>query len=102
MSNKNSNDDDLSLKRYQSQVHVLQSMIPGNAKQGETRQFHIHEIVEITGKDEKEVQRSLYVLEGHKFVAPFPPGDFTSKTWSVTETGIKAAKMLKKSNMTLL
>jgi hypothetical protein len=57
--------------------------------------YQITEIAGSTGSDEKEVQRSLYVLEGHKLVTPIPEGDFTSKTWQITETGVEALKHLK-------
>lgn len=59
-----------------------------------SRQFVITELARSIGSDEKEVQRSLYILEGHKFVTPFPEGDFTSKTWQITETGMRALKHL--------
>jgi len=75
-----------------SQVHVLQKMCEGVRSAAEARQFQINELAELVGTDEKEIQRSLYILEGHKYVTPLPPGDFTSKTWHITDYGIMAAK----------
>lgn len=50
-------------------------------------------IAQLSGlKDEKETQRYLYILEGHKLVAPHPLGDFTSKFWSITKDGVQAVK----------
>lgn len=78
------------------QIEVLRSM----SGSGESRQFEISEIAEMTGlKDEKEVQRVLYILEGQKLVAPFPAGDFTSKRWHITSDGLKALKVITRSRV---
>lgn len=64
------------------------------------RHFDINEIAEMSGlKDEKEVQRYLFILEGQKLVAPFPEGDFTSKTWHITKNGVKALKTIQTSTI---
>ena len=56
-----------------------------------TRSLEISEIAERSGlEDEKEVLRSLYILEGAKFVSPNPVGDFTSKIWRITDDGVRA------------
>ena len=58
-------------------------------------QYHINEISELSGvNDEKEVQRYLFILEGQKLVAPYPAGDFTSRTWHITKRGMKAMKTI--------
>ncbi|NLF26231.1 MAG: hypothetical protein GX589_11325 [Deltaproteobacteria bacterium] len=75
-----------------SQVDVLQKMSEGVRNASEARQFHIDELVELIGSDEREIQRSLYILEGHKYVSPMPAGDFTSKTWHITDFGITAIR----------
>ena len=41
-------------------------------------------------KDNDEVLRALYTLEGRSLVSPEPPGSFTSNVWKITEIGIKA------------
>lgn len=76
------------------QVSVLRYMSKTMENTG-TRQFQIAELAELTGlRDEKEIQRSLYILEGHKFVSPCPEGDFTSKTWQITTDGVEAVKRI--------
>lgn len=78
------------------QLTVLQSMHTEIAPSPKT--YQINEIAEISGlKDEKEVQRYLFILEGQKLVSPQPEGDFTSKNWAITKTGIKALKTISKS-----
>ena len=60
--------------------------------------FKIPEIAELSGiKDERETQRNLYILEGHKLVTPLPPGDLTSKNWQITITGLKTVQQLVQS-----
>jgi hypothetical protein len=55
----------------------------------------LNEITELSGmEDEKETQRYLYILEGHKIVTPKPAGDFTSKFWALTEDGVKTYKQI--------
>jgi len=62
--------------------------------------FKINEIAELSGiKDERETQRYLYILEGHKLVTPLPPGDLTSKNWQITITGLKTVQQLVQSRM---
>lgn len=78
--------------RAVAQVIVLRKMCEGVDSMHNARQFHIQELASVLNSDEREVQRSLYILEGHKFVAPYPAGDFTSKTWQVTEGGLKAVR----------
>ena len=57
----------------------------------------INEIAELSGLvDEKETQRYLYILEGHKLVTPKPAGDFTSKMWALTDDGVKTFKQISK------
>jgi hypothetical protein len=85
-----------------NQVFVLQKMCEGVRAFSEARQFQINELAVLVGSDEKEVQRSLYILEGHKYVSPMPPGDFTSKTWHITEFGLSAIKNLGSSQRAFL
>jgi hypothetical protein len=75
-------------------VIVLKKMCEGVASVQEARRYHVQELAAALGADGDEVERSLYVLEGHKFVAPHPAGDFTSKTWQVTEGGLHAVQNL--------
>lgn len=83
---------------YLKQVNVLK--ILGTNQQGVVRQYRIEEIAELSGlNDEKECQRHLYILEGHKLVAPYPEGDFTSKTWRITQQGISIIRSLTRHAM---
>ncbi len=77
-----------------AQILVLKKMGEGARSVQEARQYQIQELATSLGSDEREVQRSLYILEGHKFVSPYPAGDFTSKTWQITEGGLNAMKNL--------
>ena len=77
---------------YLNQINVLKAL-SAEIKAAHARQYDIATIAELSGvNDEKETQRYLYILEGHKLVAPHPAGDFTSKLWHITEDGIRAIK----------
>jgi len=78
--------------RAVAQIVVLRKMCEGADSVHDARQYHIQELANVLNSDEREVQRSLYLLEGHKFVAPYPAGDFTSKTWQITEGGLNAVR----------
>lgn len=55
----------------------------------------ISEISFTTGiKDNDEVLRALYTLEGKNLVEPEPRGDFTSNVWQITSIGIRALGLL--------
>lgn len=83
---------------YVNQLNVLKSLAPEGAILARPRPYQINEIAELTGlRDEREIQRYLFILEGQKLVAPFPEGDFTSKTWHITKNGMKAVKTLQRS-----
>ena len=57
----------------------------------------INEIAARSGlKDEKEVLRYLFILEGQKLVAPCPDGDFTSKYWKITKDGVEAVRSIER------
>ena len=46
--------------------------------------------VESNTRDNDEILRALYTLEGKSLVSPEPEGVFTSKVWKITEFGVKA------------
>ena len=77
-----------------AQVQVLRKMCEGADSPHQARQYQIQELAAVLGSDEREVQRSLYILEGHKYVAPYPAGDFTSKVWQATEGGLNAIRSM--------
>lgn len=72
-------------------IAVLKSMADGSAQ---SKYLLINEIIERSGLDERDVQRSLYILEGQKLVCPLPEGDFTSKHWQLTTDGTKILKLI--------
>ncbi len=55
----------------------------------------LSEISFTTGiRDNDEVLRALYTLEGKSLVAPEPKGDFTSANWQITANGLKAVEIV--------
>lgn len=80
------------------QVEILRAM---SAEIGDAKQLEIGEIARIAGfNDEREVLRHLYILEGHKWVCPFPKGDLTSRRWHLTGEGQHAARQLSRPPLT--
>ena len=80
---------------YVNQINILKALSAEVKAQSHPKQYDITTIAEMSGvPDEKEAQRYLYILEGHKLVAPHPAGDFTSKLWHITEDGIRAIKTI--------
>lgn len=80
---------------YRNQINVLDVLSKNNLVSAEPKQYQINEIAEMSGlRDEKEIQRYLFILEGQKLVAPYPAGDFTSKTWHITKDGLRAVKTI--------
>lgn len=80
------------------QITILKALYAGS-KQAAALKYErdINEIAEMSGlADEKETQRYLYILEGHKLVTPKPAGDFTSKMWALTDDGVKTFKQISK------
>ena len=80
---------------YVQQINVLRILSEDIVESEVPRQLEINEIAERAGmRDEREVQRYLFILEGQKLVAPHPEGDFTSKTWHITRRGIRAIRTI--------
>jgi hypothetical protein len=79
-----------------SQIQILSALAPASPIGPiEPRRLQINEIAELSGlRDEKETQRFLFILEGQKLVSPFPEGDFTSKTWQITNQGVQTLKQI--------
>lgn len=56
----------------------------------------VNEISQNTGiRDNDEVLRALYTLEGKQLVQPDPAWDFTSNRWKITDVGVRAVEVLK-------
>ncbi len=83
---------------YLNQISVLKTLANDGSINSEgtfTKHWQIFDLVERSGiKDEKEMLRLLYILEGQKLVSPVPPGDFTSKIWSITKDGVRALRSI--------
>lgn len=74
---------------------VLNSMGSEPTQATEASTVEIAEISCSTGiKDNDEILRALYTLEGKNLVSPQPPGDFTSSQWQITEGGKQALRIL--------
>lgn len=57
--------------------------------------YEIAELCEaLSIRDDDDVLRALYNLEGKDLVKPRPEGDLTSHHWEITEIGIRALQML--------
>lgn len=83
---------------YVNQINVLKTLSKDAQPATSPRLFQLNEIAELSGlRDEREVQRYLFILEGQKLVAPHPEGDFTSKTWQITRDGIRALRVIQRS-----
>ena len=97
---KNNNNDTTQTDYLKNQFDVLRFLYSKSSKEKEkiidiTTQFSIDEITEATPiGDDREVLRALYSLEGQKLVTPYPPGDFTSNNWCLTETGKDVAEKI--------
>ncbi len=71
---------ELAILRYFGDRHVVEKLTS-----------EITEISQATGiRDNEEVQRALYLLEGKNLVQPEPAGDLTSNSWKITDVGMKA------------
>jgi len=82
------------------QINILKVLSRQSATTASGGQYHINEIASRSGlNDERETQRCLYILEGQKLVTPLPPGDFTSKTWQITQDGLRALSTIARSTM---
>ena len=80
------------------QISVLKAMRTQAPVDTEPKLLQIEEIAQAAGlNDEREIQRYLFILEGQKLVAPHPAGDFTSRTWQITKTGIRALRTIESS-----
>lgn len=84
---------------FYHQINVLKALSPHRATATEPKALPIDEICELSGvRDEKEIQRYLFILEGQKLVSPQPEGDFTSKMWIITRDGQRVVKRAQLAN----
>ena len=77
----------------QHELQVLQFLCQRGV--AEPNPSHITEISSSTGiRNNDEVRRALYILEGKTLVQPEPAGDLTSNVWKVTTLGARAVDLL--------
>lgn len=73
----------------QLEVGVLRCLVDKNNRPNSTNLTELSEIIASTGmRDQDEILRALYTLEGKGLVSPDPEGDFTSTKWKATENGV--------------
>lgn len=71
------------------ELKILRSLTERRPGGEDTKE--VGEIAILSGiKDNDEVLRALYTLEGKSLVRPEPAGDFTSDYWKITDIGMKA------------
>lgn len=79
------------------EVFVVRSLADKKEKTG----LNLTELQEITSycgnRDQDEVLRALYTLEGKGLVSPDPEGDFTSNNWKMTEAGFGTLEVIEAS-----
>ncbi len=97
------NDNNSSNKRisdsHKNQIKMLRAL-SANVVTAPAKALQITEIAQAIGiNDEREIQRNLFILEGQKLVSPLPAGDFTSRTWSITNEGLRAVKVIENSSV---
>ena len=73
-------------------LRCLTAKSPGTQQASPTE---LSEIAFAAGiKDNDDVLRALYTLEGKSLVEPQPKGDFTSNLWQITNVGFKALEII--------
>lgn len=77
------------------EVAVMRSLVEKKNRPQSTSLVDLSEITAQSGlRDQDEVLRALYTLEGKGLVSPDPVGDFTSTKWRVTDVGAKALEVV--------
>ncbi len=77
------------------EVAVMRALVEKKNRPQSTSLVDLSEITAQSGlRDQDEVLRALYTLEGKGLVAPDPVGDFTSTKWRVTDVGSKALEVV--------
>jgi len=80
------------------EVGVLRCLAEKKTRPNTTDLTELSEIGAATGlRDQDEVLRALYTLEGKGLVSPDPEGDFTSSKWKMTETGMGTLTVIESS-----
>ena len=81
------------------EVTVLRCLSSKQLSPADVNSAEVSEIAYAIGiRDNDEVLRALYTLEGKSLVSPEPEGDFTSNNWQITTLGQKALYLLEASS----
>lgn len=73
----------------QLEVGVLRCLVEKANRPNSSNLSELTEIIQFTSnRDQDEILRALYTLEGKGLVSPDPVGDFTSNKWKATEHGM--------------
>lgn len=79
------------------EVDVIRCLADKKLKSG----HNMTELIEITQstmlRDQDEILRALYTLEGKALVSPEPEGDFTSTKWKITDAGMGTLEVIENS-----
>jgi hypothetical protein len=82
----------------QLEVGVLRCLVEKNNRPNSTNLTELSEIIQSTSvRDQDEILRALYTLEGKGLVSPDPEGDFTSSRWKATEHGVGTMSVIEVS-----
>ncbi len=88
--------DSLRKNIISQQEFAVLSILSQKMSDSSSQTIEINELSTNTGiRDNDEVLRALYTLEGRNFVVPEPPGSFTSNNWKITDAGVKALSVVK-------
>ncbi len=82
----------------QLEVGVLRCLVEKNNRPNSSNLTELTEIIQsTTTRDQDEILRALYTLEGKGLVSPDPVGDFTSTKWKATEHGVGTMSVIEAS-----
>lgn len=77
------------------EVSVMRVLVEKKSRPQSTSLVDLSEIASQSGlRDQDEVLRALYTLEGKGLAVPDPEGDFTSTKWRATDVGVKALEVV--------
>ena len=82
------------------EVDVIRCLADRKNKPVGTFLTELSEITQVTMvRDQDEILRALYTLEGKGLVSPEPEGDFTSTKWKISEAGLGTLEVIEASLM---
>ncbi|HMO16726.1 MAG TPA: hypothetical protein PKA63_02625 [Oligoflexia bacterium] len=80
------------------EVDVLKCLVEKKRRPNSTDLTELGEIISSTNlRDQDEILRALYTLEGKGLVIPDPVGDFTSSKWKATDNGAGTMLVIEQS-----